>query len=148
MRGFAALIQHVCRFVPVPATASQVFLISSQFCLISPAASFPRHVSFREELGEIDNKELAAAPESANAFAENVARVIALAGYQVGNLIRSGEAYSAYEQWCKVRGLEPVSLTKFGTIMKSELGVAQVRKSGRCYYEGIALKGGLKVVAG
>ncbi|MGA7323835.1 MAG: hypothetical protein WBX25_05000 [Rhodomicrobium sp.] len=64
------------------------------------------------------------------------------------SLIRCNECYSAYVEWCKGQGLEAVSLTKFGTLMKGDLNVRYVEKSRRGYYAGIALKGaGLKVVA-
>jgi hypothetical protein len=51
-------------------------------------------------------------------------------------------------EWCKDRGLDAVSLTTFGTIMKNELGVRYVEKSRRGYYADIALVAGLKVVGG
>jgi hypothetical protein len=48
---------------------------------------------------------------------------------------------------CKERGLSGVTLTKFGTTMKGDLGVGYVEKSKRGFYAGIVLKGaGLKVV--
>src|SRR5262249_55620392 len=64
-----------------------------------------------------------------------------------GNLLRVNECYSAYVEWCKERGLSGASLTKFGTMMKGELGVSYVERSKRGYYEGFALKGALKIVA-
>src|SRR5262249_29292313 len=65
-----------------------------------------------------------------------------------GSAARVNECYAAYVEWCKAANLEAVSLTKFGTVMKGELGVEYIEKSKRGYYDGIVLKGGLKVVAG
>jgi hypothetical protein len=63
------------------------------------------------------------------------------------SLVRVNECYAAYVEWCKSRKIEACSLTKFGTVMKGDLGVGYVEKSKRGYYSGIALTGGLKVVA-
>jgi hypothetical protein len=63
-----------------------------------------------------------------------------------GNLLRVNECYAAYAEWCKERGAEACSLTKFGTVMKGELGVEYIEKSKRGYYAGFALKGALKIV--
>ena len=59
-----------------------------------------------------------------------------------GNLLRVNECFAAYVEWCKARGLEACSLTKFGTTMKAELGVSYVERSKRggvVRYRGIAL---------
>jgi hypothetical protein len=60
---------------------------------------------------------------------------------RAGHLVRVNECYSAYVEWCKAAGLEAASLTKFGTVMKGELGVEYIEKSKRGYYVGIGLKG-------
>jgi hypothetical protein len=55
---------------------------------------------------------------------------------------------AAFLEWCKSRGAEACSLTKFGTVMKTELAVGYAEKSKRGYYTDIALAGaGLKIVA-
>jgi hypothetical protein len=64
-----------------------------------------------------------------------------------GNLLRVNECYAAYVQWCKSRDLEAASLTKFGGLMKGELGISYLEKSKRGYYQDIALTGAaLKIV--
>jgi hypothetical protein len=66
-----------------------------------------------------------------------------------GHEIRCNEAFDAYSAWCKERGSAPVSLTRFGTFMKGDLGVKYRERSKRGYYLDVALKGVvLKVVAG
>jgi hypothetical protein len=66
------------------------------------------------------------------------------------NLVRVNECYDAYLAWSQERGLQPVTLTKFGKTMKGDLGVAYIERSKRSYYSGIVLTGAplLKVVNG
>ena len=56
-----------------------------------------------------------------------------------GNEIRCNEVRAAYEEWCHDRGIDAVTLTRFGTIAKGELGITYVERSKRGYYVGIAL---------
>jgi hypothetical protein len=53
--------------------------------------------------------------------------------------IKPGDAYKAYCAWCTEKGLEPVTLTAFGTTMKGELGVVYEEKNKRGFYVGIAM---------
>lgn len=57
-----------------------------------------------------------------------------------GAEMRVKEVRAHYEAHCEGRGLEPVSLTVFGTMMKKELGVNYIERSKRGFYTGIALK--------
>ncbi len=67
---------------------------------------------------------------------------------KAGNEVRAGVVYEDYISWCAAHDEEPVSFTKFGTIMKKELGVGSLERSKRSYYVGIALTGALEVVDG
>jgi hypothetical protein len=58
-----------------------------------------------------------------------------------GNLARVNECFAAYVEWCKAKGLQACSLTKFGMVMKGELRVEYAEKSKRGYYAGFVLKG-------
>jgi hypothetical protein len=53
--------------------------------------------------------------------------------------IKPGDAFKAYCAWCTEKGLEPVTLTAFGTTMKGELGVVYEEKNKRGFYVGIAM---------
>jgi hypothetical protein len=66
---------------------------------------------------------------------------------RAGHRVRVNEVYAAYAEWSKQCGLEAVSLTKFGTVMKGELGVGYAEKSKRGYYTDIALVPALRVVS-
>lgn len=62
------------------------------------------------------------------------------------SLIVASECYESYKDWCSETQRAPVSLTRFGKAMKSQL--AYVEKSRRILYSGIAFKGAsLRVVA-
>src|SRR5262249_25416037 len=67
-----------------------------------------------------------------------------------GHAIKPKESYDkAYVPWCQEQAITPVSFTKYGIIMKNELGVEYVERNKRGFYLDIALVGGpLKVVAG
>jgi hypothetical protein len=67
---------------------------------------------------------------------------------KAGNEVRAGVVYEDYISWCGGHAEEPVSFTKFGTIMKKELGVGSIERSKRSFYVGIALTGALEVVSG
>jgi hypothetical protein len=67
---------------------------------------------------------------------------------KAGNEVRAGVVYEDYVSWSEARDEDPVTFTKFGTIMKKELKVGSVERSKRSYYVGIALTGALEVVSG
>ena len=67
---------------------------------------------------------------------------------KAGNEVRAGVVYEDYVSWSGARYEEPVTFTKFGTIMKKELGVGSIERSKRSFYVGIALTGALEVVSG
>ncbi len=54
--------------------------------------------------------------------------------------LRVSLCYSSYLEWCKSLGLAPVSLTRFGLIMRNEIGASYSERSSRSCYRGIALK--------
>jgi hypothetical protein len=58
---------------------------------------------------------------------------------RAGNLVRVRDTYEAYCTWSKDRGVAPMSLTAFGTLLKGDLGVGYVEKSKRGFYTDIAL---------
>jgi hypothetical protein len=65
-----------------------------------------------------------------------------------GHDLRTGEVYDAYKAWCVDAGREPVSLTRFGTTAKGELGIAYAERSRRGYYCNLAFKAvPLKIVS-
>jgi Poxvirus D5 protein-like len=55
-----------------------------------------------------------------------------------GNRIRCGQVYAAYAEWCRANGMEPVSLTAFGTQLKA-LGVVRENRNNRACYLDIGL---------
>jgi hypothetical protein len=65
-----------------------------------------------------------------------------------GHDLRTGEVYDAYKAWCAGASQEPVSLTRFGTTAKGELGIAYAERSRRGYYCNLAFKAvPLKIVS-
>jgi hypothetical protein len=58
---------------------------------------------------------------------------------RAGNLVRVRDTYEAYCIWSNDRGVAPMSLTAFGTLLKGELAVGYVEKSKRGFYTDIAL---------
>jgi hypothetical protein len=66
-----------------------------------------------------------------------------------GGEVRCNLVRAACEAWCAECGIEPVSLTRLGTIAKGQLGIGHVERSKRGFYLGIALKEApqLRVVA-
>jgi hypothetical protein len=59
---------------------------------------------------------------------------------RAGSEIKPKETYEgSYLPWCQEQGIEPVSFTRFGGIMKGELGVQYIDRNKRGFYTGIAL---------
>jgi hypothetical protein len=61
-------------------------------------------------------------------------------GARPGSEIKPKRTYeTSYLPWCKEQGIEPVSFTRFGSIMKGELGVTYIERNKRGFYVGITL---------
>jgi hypothetical protein len=67
---------------------------------------------------------------------------------RVGRSTKSQDAIADYEAWCEAMNVKPVNPTRFGLVLKNELGVEKEGKSGRVKYLNIGLRpAALRVVA-
>ena len=115
-----------------PASLPQIPLTAvPELTAVSPSPATPALI---EKPKKIKHKDIAGVGSVRDWFNSR-------ANARAGHLVRVNECYSAYVEWCKAAGLEAASLTKFGTVMKGELGVEYIEKSKRGYYVGIGLKG-------
>jgi hypothetical protein len=63
--------------------------------------------------------------------------------------IQAKDAYASYAAWCPEHSYKPVTIQRFGRVIRGEMKIKVVKKSNRTFYAGVAFKGAnLRVVDG